>query len=169
MSIDTIIDSLTKQFNARYAKKFADLNKNVYPTAKNDKGSFEVPVPVLGPGGGTLITGNPEAFTLKPAAKVSVQFKVMQPQRLIYRISIPFNECEIASNKPEYFNYLFDAVINKALGNYEKTVGGPDVVRFGESYCNYTTPDNKIFKITEDNDLEIRLYGCWASNQEDYS
>lgn len=171
MTLDQVTESLTKQFNARFAKKFAELNKNVYPTAKNDKGAYEVPVPVLGSGGGTLITGNNDAVSLQPPAQVTVQFKNMKPQQLIYRISIPYSECEIAANKTEYFNYLFDAILIKALGNYEKTVGEPGKVRFGECYCIYERPGTakEIFSQLEDSNIELRLYGSWASNEEDYS
>lgn len=171
LTLEQVTESLHKQFNKRYAKKFADLNKNVYPTAKNDKGSFEVPVPVLGAGGGTLITGNEGAFNLNPPAPVSVQFKVMKPQSLVYRISFPYSECDIAANKEEYFNYLFDAILGKAIGNYEKTVGGADKVRFGECYCIYERPGSNgdIFRQLDNTDLELRLYGTWASDNEDYT
>lgn len=170
MTLDETISSLTNKFHTRYGKKFAELNRNVYPTAKTDKGGYDVPVPVLGPGGGTLVTGAEGAIQLKPAAAVSVQFKTMKPQVLIYRIAIPYNECEIAAEKPEYFNYLFDAVVSKALGNYEKTVGEPDKVRFGEFYCTYERPgtEREVFKQAEDSTLELRLFGSWASNEEQY-
>lgn len=168
MTLDELIVSLDKSFTTRYSKKFADLNKNVYPTAKNDTGAFEVPVPVLGSGGGTLITGKEDAVKLEPPAMVSVQFKNMQPQQIVYRIAIPYSECEIAANKPEYFNYLFDAIVNKALGNYAATVGQPDVVRFGTNYISFNRPDSLgVFKQLENMDLELRFFGEWASNKED--
>lgn len=169
MNLIETIDSITKQFTTRYAKKFADLNKNVYPTAKNDKGSFEVPVPVLSKGGGTLNTGD-AVFPLDYPASVSVVMKNMKPETLIYRINFPFRECQIAAEKPEYFNYLFDAIISKALGNYQLTVGGPDKVRFGEAYCSYEPLKDKTLFTSDGGDLlELRLHGCWASNVEDYA
>jgi len=168
MTLDELLVSLDKSFTSRYAKKFAELNKNIYPTAKNDAGAFEVPVPVLGSGGGTLITGKQDAFKLEPPAMVSVQFKNMQPQQIVYRIAIPYSECEIAANKPEYFNYLFDAIVNKALGNYAATVGQPDVVRFGTNYISFNRPNALgVFSQLENTDLELRFHGEWASNKED--
>ena len=172
MNLTEVIDSLNKQFNKRFAKKFADLNKNVYPTAKNDRGSYEVPVPSVGKGGGTIVIGPKEAFKLEPPAPVSVQFKNMKEHLIVYRLAYPYGECEIAAEKPEYFNYLFDSTIDKAIGNYFVTVGGPDIVRFGEVYCNYKLPGttDSVFRQTEDElSLEIRLRGSWASDTEDYT
>ena len=169
MTSEEIIKSLNKQFITRYGKRISDLNKNVYPSAKNDKGSFEVPVPTLGAGGGTLITGKDTAFKLENPASVTVAFKNMEPQQLIYRIAIPFEESKIAAEKPEYFNYLFDAIVNKALGNYAATVGQPDIVRFGTCSISFTRPgdDSSVFQQLENAAFELRSYGEWASNKED--
>lgn len=165
-----VVAKLDKMFISRYGKQFADLNKNVYPTAKNDKGNYEVPVVIVGSNGGTLIKGNSEgAVQLNPPAQVSLQFRNMKPQTLIYRLSIPYSECEIAVNKPEYFAYLFDEIVLKALNNYKVTVGDENKARFGEVYCSYERPDKSgVFRQLEDTSLELRLYGSWASGDEAY-
>jgi len=167
MMLNEVLPKLDRMFKSRYGKQFADLNKNVYPTAKNDKGNYEVPVVIVGSNGGTLIKGTPDATQLNPPAQVSLQFRNMKPQTLIYRLSIPYSECEIAANKPEYFNYLFDEIVSKALNNYKVTVGDENKARFGESYCTYDSPSG-IFRQLEDTSLELRLMGSWASGDEAY-
>jgi hypothetical protein len=171
MILSDVISSLNKQFISRYGKQFAELNKNVYPTALNDRGAYQVPVPIVGQLGGTLMIGC-GAFDLNPPAPVSVQFKNMKPQQFVYRVAVPYTEAEIAADKKEYFNYLFDAIMSKAIGNYQATVGKADVVRFGTTFCSCelpeSTPNNKVvFRQLDNMDLEFRLYGSWASTEED--
>jgi hypothetical protein len=156
-----MLTKLKDQFGKRYGQQLADLNKNVYISAKNDKGSFEIPVVTLGKGGGTVIDVDSDAVTLNAPAMVSLTFKNMKPYRLVYRVAVPASECQIAANKPEYFNYLFDAVMTSAIGNYKATVGGHDKVRFGTKYIDAS--------LTQPNDeyVEIRFTGEWAGDTED--
>lgn len=168
MTQQELLANLDKLFIQRYAEKFAELNENVYTTI-NEEGTYEVPVPTLGPGGGTLALGNPSAFKLEPPAVVKVQHKRMEAANAIYRIAVPRYECEVAAQKPEYFNYLFDNVVHKAIANYNATFGGSDKVRFGTTYCTYLRPGNtnSIFVDLDGGDfLEFRLYGSWASDKE---
>lgn len=169
-SLEDVVKQLDKAFTIRYGKKFADLNKNVYPAAKNDKGAYEVPVPRVGKGGGTLIVGPSDPYKLEPPATVSVDLRNMKEQVIVYRLAIPYSECEIASNKPEYFNYLFDAIVEKAIGNYRVTVGDENKVRFGSHYISFNRPgnDKDVFRQLEDTSLELRFYGSWASAEEAY-
>jgi hypothetical protein len=85
----------------------------------------------------------------------------MKPYAIVYRVAVPFSECQIAAEKPEYFNYLFDAVMAAAIGNYKATVGGHDKVRFGTKYIEA--------KLSQPNDdfVEIRFTGEWAGDVED--
>jgi len=166
MTQQELLSTLSKLFIERYAKIFVNLNINVYNTP-NEEGTFEVPVPTLGPGGGTQALGKQEGFKLEVPAAVKVQHKRMEAANTVYRISVPRYECEIAANKPEYFNYLFDSTIQKALDNYNNTFGGIDKVRFGSTYCNYVQKENQVFFDLDGGDyLEFRLFGCWASDKE---
>ena len=159
-----MIEKLNKMFIARYSKELSELNKNVYISPKNDKGNFEVPVPTLGELGGTVQVGSTEAFTLNSPALVKVDVKEMKPTLFIYRVAFPLSECEIAAEKPEYFNYLFDGVMLKAIDNYRATVGDENKVRFGTHYISYTLPDGSVFRDAGEY-LEVRLHGDWASNE----
>lgn len=160
--------NLDKMFIARYSKRFAELNTNVYISAKDDVGNFEVPVPTLGTGGGTAITGTPDAFNLNPPAVVKVEIKKMKGFKIIYRVAFPYSEMEIAANKPEYFNFLVDKILDKAIANYAATVGGPDKVRFGTTYCTYEVPgqEGTVFRELAGEYFELRLYGEWSSEEE---
>lgn len=170
LSSDDIILKLDTMFISRFGKRFAELNKNVYIAAANDKGNFEVPVVILGKGGGTLIRGAPDVVKLEPPAQVSLQYRNMKPETLLYRLTVPFEECKIAVNKPEYFNYLFDDIVGKALNNYKATLGDENKVRFGEHYISFFRPgeNNKVFRQAEDTNFELRLYSKLASNEEAY-
>jgi len=168
MTQQELLKTLDKLFIERYSEKFVELNKNVY-TVINEEGTYEVPVPTLGPGGGTLANGSPTAVKLEPPAVVKVQHKRMEAANAIYRIAVPRYECEVAAKKPEYFNYLFDSIVNKAIDNYNATFGGSNKVRFGTNYCTYERPGKPttIFVDLDGGDyLEFRLYGSWASDVE---
>jgi hypothetical protein len=169
MTNQEIQTKLNELFNARYSKDLAELNKNVYISAKNSKGSFEVPVPILGKGGGTVLSD--DVTKLNPPACVNVKLKTMLSQKVVYRIFIPFDECKIAAEKTEYFNYLFDAVVSKAIGNYKVTFGDENKVRFGTKYITANLPDSSdIFmeaSVGDEIGFEFRFTGEWASQQED--
>lgn len=168
MTQQELLSTLDRLFIERYSKQFAELNKNIYTTVL-EEGTFEVPVPTLGPGGGTLITGAEGAHKLEPPAVVRVQHKRMEAANAIYRIAVPRYECEVAAVKPEYFNYLFDSIVNRAIANYNATFGGIDKIRFGKTYCTYLRPGNSetIFADLDGGDyLEFRLFGQWASDKE---
>lgn len=154
-----MLEKLKSMFNARYGQRIADLNKNVYIAAKNDKGSFEVPVVVVGTGGGTAFVG--DTAKLNVPAMVNLSLKNMKPYNIVYRLALDLNECAIASDKPEYFNYYFDAIVEKALANYKVTVGDENKVRFGSKYISTSLSD------LEGNYIELRFFGEWASNEED--
>lgn len=166
MTLNEVLERLDKMFISRYGKSFAELNKNVYITAKNDKGAYEVPVVVVGKGGGTIKT-DPET-KLNPPAIVSIDQRNMKPQVTVYRLAIPYSECEIAARTPYYFNHLFDEIVSKGLGNYKITVGDENKVRFGTSYVGYAREDGRIFQQLEDSSIELRLSGEWSSDKEAY-
>jgi hypothetical protein len=171
LTLNEVVEKCEKMFRARYGKRFAELNKNVYPATQNEKGNFEIPVVSIGQMGGTMFVGHAsEAVKLNPAAPVSILFRNTKPLFLIYRMAIPYGECEIAAQKPEYFNYLFDEIVTKGINNLKATVGDENKVRFGKVFCTYEKLDDtkRIFHITESNDLELRLTGCWGSNEEAY-
>lgn len=169
---DGLEEKLDRLFISRYAKQLADLNKNVYVSAKNNAGGFDVPVVIIGEGGGTIVNSpvKQDAFSLNPPAEVRLEQKDMLPYQAIYRIVVPREECEIAVNNPAYFNYLFDKIMTKALGNYKKTFGDENVVRFGTTYITATRPDGKsVFSNAADTHMELRLFGTWASDYENYT
>lgn len=169
LSSQEMISKLDAMFLSRYNKRIAELNKNVYLSPRNDKGAFEVPVVTVGPGGGSILKGDVEDKKLSAPAIVSLQIKNMKREMLIYRISIPYDECEIAAKNSAYFNYLFDSIVDKALGNYKVTIGDENKVRFGEYYISCTREDKTVFKQLEDTNLEFRLCSSVASNEEDYT
>jgi hypothetical protein len=165
-----LVKNLNKKLLERYAKQMADLNKNVYPSAKNSNGSFEAPVIELSTGGGTV---NPKTSATKaPPARVSVEMKNLKPFDIVYRLLLPMSECEIADKNPLYFNHLFDKILGKALGNYKATVGDENVLRFGEKYISmeikdlHNDEDTKLKDISYEY-LELVISGCWASEEED--
>jgi hypothetical protein len=151
-------------FNIRYAKQISDFNKNVYPAVLNRTEAgvayFDAPSIVLGAGGGT-VTNDPSAVVKFQPAVVQVEFKKMKPISIIYVVDVPFNEAEIASKNPAYFNYLFDAVMSKAMSNYAATVGPVETMRFGSEYV-------KIANLQEVSSDYIRILfsGNFASNEE---
>lgn len=146
------------------------MNKNVYIAPKDDKGNYEVPVPRLGSYGGTLVTGQSDDFNLETPAVVSVVQRSMKSQFFVYRIAVPRNECEVAAKNPAYFNYLFDKLMANILGNYAKTVGPSDVVRFGTMYISYQRPGEDADSVFREGDdfFELRFCGDWASDVEAY-
>lgn len=159
-----MIQSLTEQFNKRYGNKFAEMNKNVY-IASLTEGTFEIPVPTLGEGGGTVSVGKVPIKLVTPAF-ASVTHKRMEALYAVYRVAIQRSEAEIAANKPEYFNYLMDSIVQKAVINYNSTFGGIDKVRFGITYCTPYKEDGKSVFYETDDYIEFRLTGCWASDKE---
>lgn len=166
--MEELIKKLDTMFIARYSKRFADLNKNVYIAEALETGGFDVPVPSLSGGGGTLIIGSQDVFQLNVPAKATVINKKMKAKTIAYRIAFSYNELEIGTRNPAYFNYFMDNIIEKALGNYAATVGGPDIVRFGTVYCTYERPGKikEVFRSLEDDNFELRLFGTWASDEE---
>ena len=161
----TTLEKLDKLFKERYSEKLENLNKNIYiiPIVE---GTFEVPVPTLGGGGGTLLTGN-VAAKLNPPAVARVENKRVESVTAVYRIAVTRYEADIAADKPEYFNYLFDAIVNKAIANYNATFGGENKVRFGTNYCQiHQDSKGSIFTDLDGGDhLEFRLTGTWASDK----
>lgn len=166
--MEEMIKKLDTMFITRYSKRFADLNKNVYIAEVLDTGGFDVPIPSLGPGGGTLVTGNNGIISLNPPAIATAVNKKVKATTIVYRIALSYNELEISARNPAYFNYFMDSIVEKALGNYAATVGGPDVVRFGKVYCTYNLENNdkRVFRYLDDDKLELRLFGTWASDEE---
>lgn len=149
--------SLNKKFTESYSKSLAELNKNIYPAAKLDSGNYEAPILIVGPGGGTITSNNPEK--LADPASVSVEMKEVKPFEIVYRLAIPRSEAEIADKNPAYFKYLFDKVLEKAINNYKITVGNPDTLRFGNHYMNA-----ELLNINDGAEaLELRITGSWAS------
>lgn len=168
MNNDEMLVKLNSMFNKRYGQRIADMNRNVYISQK-ENGMYDVPVPILGEGGGTVVMEHEDAVKLNSPAVATVKNKKMYAMTCVYRIALSRNECEVAVNKPEYFNFFFDTIINKAINNYNHTFGGEDKVRFGTVYCSAERPGSKNLCITDldgGDFLELRLYGNWASDKE---
>lgn len=159
------LQSLNTQFNVRYKDLFLELNKFVHLTEQIESLFFKVPSISLGTGGGTLAFSK-DAFQLNPPAKVTVNSKTKECAQAVYRIQIPYNECSIAADNSAYFNYLFDSIMNQAVANYNKTFGGSDKLRWGKHYCVASTEGKPPFYDFDDEYLEIRLYGLWASDKD---
>lgn len=158
-----ILTKLNQLLEARYAKQFVDLNKNVYLSAKTDNGSFEAPMVVLGSGGGIQTDLNDTAPVKGTIAPVSVEMKLLKGIKTQYRIALPYGEMEIASRNEAYFNFLMDEVMSKALGNYVATWGPPAKVRFGTAFVSYGAGF-----LDFNDDFELKLEGSWAINEESY-
>jgi len=157
------LDALDKMFIARFAKIEAELNKNVYLAPITDNDTFEVPVVTLGKGGGTFL--NKETESLNAPAVVSLIHQEVEAFRIVYRIAVPRAELEIAFNKPEYFNYLLDSIINKAINNYRVTVGDEHKVRFGSYYLSFKQKDGTVFNELNDDLVEFQMQGLWAKEE----
>lgn len=162
-----MLEKLDQLFRENFTKTISDLNSAMYIAAKGDDGLYEVPTPVILGRGGTAWTGHPDAtIQLNPAAVVKMEFKKFKPFKIIYRIQIPTTELEIALTNKQYFVYLMSKVLKNALSNYKATVGGPEIVRFGDFYCKVDAVGSSIFRQTDGDNLEIRLMGEWASEEE---
>src|SRR5690606_16342952 len=131
---------------------------------------YDVPTPTLGNGGGTIrLSSEDTTKKFEPPAIVKVEHKKVYAAMAVYRIAVPRYECEVAANKPEYFNYLFDKIVFKAIANYNATFGGSDKIRFGSHYCscyNGEGPDGIFLDLDGGDLLEFRLHGKWASDKE---
>jgi len=131
------VETLNKLLFTRYAKKLAELNKNIWPAPKNDAGELEVPTIDIGPGGGALIgPTDDDNKKLPPPAQVTVKVRAQRPSRPLYRVFIPITEIDAATNTPSYANYLFDKIMSVALSRYAYTYGTPEEGRFGECYVS---------------------------------
>lgn len=160
-----MFEKLNKMFGERYLLLFQSINKNIIQTDPDTEGVMTIPIVNLGSGGATVSAVTPEPVVLNPAASVEVATKRVKAQNITYRIRIPQNEALLASEKPEYFNYLFDNILNKALIGYHQTFGGPDISRFGRVYCTPERPGGFIQQNFDEN-IEIHLVGQWAGNEE---
>ncbi len=158
-------ESLNKQFTVRYGKFFAALNKNVYPAALNDNKAYEVPVVELYPGGMLVCPKDDAPFELPVPGKARVSLQYRKQEVVIYRLAIPATELTIAADRPEYFNYLMDSILNPAIVNYRKAYGDENILRFGQTYCSYQFPNGDIFRGIDDDNIEIRLFGAWAGQE----
>lgn len=168
-----MIEKLNKMFIDRYYKQFDGFNVNVFKTAKDDNGNFEVPVPTLiGDGFTNIPSNNTEGFLLNNPARASVVNKKMKGVTSIYRVCISYSETEIAANKPEYFNYLFDNIVQKSLDKWIEKFGSVDAVRFGEVFITPKRPgiNSQPLMVYSppggDDQIEIRFYGSFSSNEE---
>lgn len=178
----SLVESLNKKLTENFGKDIVDFNKNVYPAAKLPNGKYEAPVIAIGAGGGTILTGDGEQVLDNPAP-VSVKMNEVDAYGIVYRLTISRSEAEIADKNPAYFSYFFKTVLEKALANYQGTVGGPDALRFGSHYVKvslsemsleparagekpYTIPDVEAAIPSPVKDtsglLELRLDGDWA-------
>ena len=151
-----LLTSLNKKLSETFAKSIAELNKNVYISAKLDSGNYDAPTVTLGSGGGTVVKEKDQK--LEPPAMLRVELKETPPVDIVYRIAISRSEAEIADKNPAYFLHLFNKIMEKALGNYKATVGGPEVLRFGSHYIKIS-----LRAIEDGSDyVELRLDGSWA-------
>jgi len=157
-----MFEKLNKLFKERYNKLFASMNVNVYPCENIGNGIFNTPSVSIGQGGGNLISLEKEGDLLVPPALVTVSTKLKYGMSPVYRLNIPFNECSIAADKPEYFAYLFDNMLDTVIKNYNTTFGGVDKVRFGESYCLAS------LEVSEeaDGNVILTLKGLFAGNKD---
>lgn len=155
-----LLVSLNKKFTESYGKIIADLNTNVYVRNKIN-GKYEAPVITLGPQGGYFV-GKSEPVL---PAMVTVELIQQEAQDIIYRLAIPRSEMEIADTNPAYFKYLIDNVLNKAISNYRATVGGPEILRYGEAYLKIELqyPNEPVDGLRDGSDYILMvLSGSWA-------
>jgi hypothetical protein len=163
-----MLEKLNKQFNDRYFKQLEALNNNLYKAAKDDNGYYEVPVPDLGEGGFTEVEGKSEGFSLSAPALATVVNKKVKGKTTVYRVAVSLSEASIAADKPEYFNFLFDRIMRKALSNYYKKYGDANQVRFG-SYFIKVLPLQTLAPnpgSNADDQVEIRFLGDFAGTEE---
>lgn len=163
-------EKLDKLFTDRYKNLFDHLNRNVVKTDPDTEGVMTIPVVEVGDGGAQVLPTGTGVFELSNnVAQVTVNTKQVKTFSVVYRLKVPLAEAEIAANKPEYFNFLMDNVVNTALIRYNATFGGPDISRFGAFYCTPIRPGGRgeIFRELENGEgVEIRLYGMWAGSEE---
>lgn len=160
------IDKLTSMFKARYSKLFMDLNKNVYLAALTENGTYEAPSINLGVGGFTNVQASPDPVELAVPAVVDISTVAHKSTLSVYRVAIPAAELSIAHEKPEYFNYLMDRVLGEAIVRYrEMSKTNENVLRFGTCFCSPILPSGGVFRLLNDDYLELRLYGQWATNE----
>lgn len=156
-----LLESLNKKFNESYGQYIADMNKSIYIRNKID-GKYEAPVIKIGPNGGYY--DKPGQEPVLPAV-VSVELTKQDAEDIIYRLAIPRSELEIADKNPAYFKYLMDNILQKAVNNYQLTVGGPDVLRYGEAYlrANLVYPKENAEGLRDGSDyILLILSGSWA-------
>jgi hypothetical protein len=111
---------------------------------------------VLGKGGGSI--NKIDSYQKPDAARVEISLTEASGVIALYRIFIPASECETAAKDVKYFNFLFDSLLEQAIGNYNLTFGGAERARFGDFYVmgeiNYV----------DDSNIELLLTGKWASD-----
>ena len=134
---------------------------------RSGRKSKKTAVEIYGKGGTILPTGT-ETFELNKPAVVKMKRKKFKPFRLVYRLSLPREEMEIAVKNPEYFRHFMDETLRVAMSNYTATIGTFDKVRFGEVYCTpfRPGPENQVFTELDDHNIELRLYSNFASEEE---
>ncbi len=160
------IDKLTSMFKGRYSKLFLELNKNVYPAALTQAGTYEAPAINLGSGGFVVVPEKADAFQLPPPAVVDISTLAHKATLSVYRVAIPTAELNIALEKPEYFNYLMDRVLGESIARFrEMSKTNENVLRFGTCFCSADLPNGGVFRVLNDDYLELRLFGQWATNE----
>lgn len=163
-----MLEALDKKFIARYAKQFAVINSKLNVINVEKDGTYLSPTVVLGDGGATVVTDHTKlVYTLAPAAKVVIDYKKVEPHVVFYRIAFSLEEAGRAVEDDNYFNFIMDPTLNRALEGYFKAFGTPDAIRFGKVFCEYrdAANNNAVFRMTEEGGgmVEFRLTGHWAS------
>lgn len=158
-----MLEKLNEKFNKEFAGYFGQINSKINRLEKTEDGNFEVPVPVLSNGGATIIPPGADPVTLDAPALVTFEVKKVKPEMVVYRIAFGLEDAAKAAEDEAYFNYLVVPVINEASNRFQKTFGDYNNIRYGEVFC---TPfkNEAAFRET-DTGVEVRLYGCWASNE----
>lgn len=160
-----MITKLDELFKKRYTKFFEDMNKNVYPSIKDENSNYMVPVVSLGKGGLEKKGSEVKAST----AIVSTKLTPVLESVYNYKIAVPVSEVEIALKNEYYFNHYFDSILNSALANLAKEIGDSNSLKWGDHYVRFTRPDGTVFKemsvgTASDDFYELNLTSDLASN-----
>ena len=166
------IQELNEKFNKRYTNLVNKINSFVNETALIELGDgkigFNVPTVSVSDGGSYLVDNSKENHKLPPPAKSTVSIQKVDAIVPVYRVLIPYAEVEIAMRTDSYFNYLFDAVVDKALAQYAKSFGAYDELRFGEYYAKFMPLDMYVPETlgsSEPDSIVLRIEGKYAARK----
>lgn len=159
------MESLNTMFMQHYAKFFEQLNKHIYPAARNGN-FFEAPS-IVSSGDGVTIFSTLEAektYTKQSPMRIGVMRTQTEAVFVYQDIVIPYDELEIGLRDPAYFVFLMNRVLAEALRHYRAKVGNETETRFGSHYC-LPYKENEIgnvFKEDGNGNVIMTLNGAWA-------